>query len=103
MNKYVIEKCNACFYNFGIFSTKKKSFLLKKTEYEKLLPDEECGICLDILKGSPCIKTEFCNHVFHKYWYQKYLEQTKIKKELRCPFCNSKQDNLNNFVFEINN
>lgn len=100
MDKYFPESCGHC---FEIFFKKKMSFLLKKTEYDKLLPEEECGICLDILKGSPCIKTEFCNHVFHTYCYQNYLKRTRIKKELTCPYCNSKQDNLNNFFFECNN
>ncbi len=87
---------------FETYCTKKKSFLLKKREYDKLLPDDECGICLEILKGSPCIKTEYCDHIFHEYCYQDYLKKTKIKKELTCPFCNRKQENLNNF-FENNN
>lgn len=100
MDKYFPESCGRC---FEIFLKKKRSFLLKKTEYDKLLPEEECGICLDILKGSPCIKTEFCNHVFHTYCYQNYLKGTRIKKELTCPYCNSKQDNLNNFFFKYNN
>lgn len=89
-----------CFDIFGVFREKKKSFLLQKDEYDEFLSDDECGICLDLLKGSPCIKTEDCNHIFHKYCYKKYLKQTKIKKELRCPFCNSKQENLNIFIFE---
>lgn len=97
MNTYVMEKCSKC---LNIFESREKSFLLKKPEYEKLLPDDECGICLELLKGSPCIKTESCHHIFHKYCYRNYLEQTKIKKRLGCPFCNSNQDDLNIFVFE---
>ncbi len=89
-----------CFDLFGVCYTKKKSFLLEKSEYDNLLVEDECGICLEQLKYSPCIKTETCNHIFHKYCYKKYLQQTKTKKELRCPFCDSKQDNLNLYVFE---
>lgn len=89
-----------CFDIFGIFREKKKSFLLQKDEYNELLSDDECGICLDLLKGSPCIKTDGCNHIFHIYCYKKYLKQTKIKKELSCPFCDSNQENLNIFIFE---
>jgi hypothetical protein len=91
-----------CFDICGIFHTEEKSFLLEKSEYNNLLSDDECGICLELLKGSPCIKTENCNHIFHKYCYKKYLQQTKIKKELGCPFCSSKQENLNTYVFETN-
>jgi hypothetical protein len=98
MNHFI--KCISCFDIFGIFCKKKKSFLLQKEEYNELLYDDECGICLDLLKGSPCIKTEKCNHIFHKYCYKKYLKQTKIKNELSCPYCNSNQDNLNIFIIE---
>lgn len=100
MNKSVMEKCNCSLNVFGLFYPKEKSFLLGKTEYEKLLPDDECGICLELLKASPCIKTENCDHIFHKYCYRNYVKQTGIKKKLGCPFCNSNQDNLNSFVFE---
>lgn len=93
-------ECMKCFDLFKIRHTKKKNFSLEKSEYKNLLPNDECGICLELLKCSPCIKTEKCNHIFHKYCYKKYLEQTKIKKELRCPFCDSKQENLNLYVFE---
>lgn len=85
-----------------IFHVKNKSFLLEESEHNKLLTDDECGICLELLKGSPCIKTEHCNHIFHKYCYKKYLQQTKIRKELGCPFCSSKQENLNIYIFETN-
>uniref|UniRef100_A0A6C0KZ39 RING-type domain-containing protein n=1 Tax=viral metagenome TaxID=1070528 RepID=A0A6C0KZ39_9ZZZZ len=95
-----MKRCKICFEKLTIFHTKDTSFSLEKPEYNRLLSDDECGICLDLLKGSPCIKTEHCNHVFHRYCYKKYLEQTKIKKELGCPFCSSNQDNLNNFVIE---
>ena len=95
-----MKRCKRCFEKLKIFHTKDISFLLEKNEYNRLLHDDECGICLDLLKGSPCIKTENCNHIFHHYCYKKYLKQTKIKKELGCPFCNSNQDNLNNFVIE---
>ena len=92
-----------CIEHFDLFkmcNTKKQSFLLEENEYNKLLTDDECGICLEMLKCSPCIKTERCNHIFHKYCYKKYLQQTKIKKELGCPFCNSKQEKLNMYVCE---
>ena len=75
MKKYVMEKCNNCLNIFESrekSDTKEKSFLLEKTEYEKLLSDNECGICLELLKGSPCIKTESCHHIFHKYCYRNY-------------------------------
>ena len=91
-------RCMRCLSIFGI--TKERSFLLEKEEYNELLSDDECGICLELLKASPCIKTENCNHIFHKYCYKKYLEQTRIKKELCCPLCNSKQEKLNIYVFE---
>lgn len=89
-----------CFEAFRMCYTEEKSFLLKENEYNNLLNDDECGICLELLKYSPCIKTEKCNHIFHKYCYKKYLQQTKIKKELGCPFCDSKQEKLNIYVFE---
>jgi len=98
----VMDKCRRCFDNFKIFHTKKKSFLLDKSEYNTLLSDDECGICLDLLKSSPCIKTENCNHIFHKYCYKKYLQQMKNNKELGCPLCCSNQENLNIYIFETN-
>ena len=95
-----LNGCIRCFDIFGLFYRKKKSFLLETDEYNQLLPDDECGICLDLLKGAPCIKTETCNHVFHKYCYKQYLKETRIKKEFGCPFCYSNQENLNIFIFE---
>lgn len=79
----------------------KKYFMLEKADYEKLECDDECGICLDPLKYSPCIKTEKCNHVFHKYCYRKYVNTTRVRKNLGCPFCDTNQDNLNIYIFEM--
>ncbi len=94
MNLFNLCKCNC--------KKDKKYFMLGKDEYLKLDSDDECGICLDPLKYSPCIKTEKCNHIFHTHCYKKYVKTTKVRKHLGCPFCDTNQDNLNIYIFELN-
>ena len=57
----------------------KKYFMLEKDEYVKLDSDEECGICLDPLIYSPCIKTEKCNHIFHIHCYKNMSKQQRLE------------------------
>lgn len=96
-----MDKCVRCLKSLSILKVvEDESFLLGNDEYTEIPAEDECGICLELLKASLCIKTENCNHIFHKYCYKKYLEQTIIKKELCCPLCNSKQEKLNIYVSE---
>jgi len=85
--------CHVCCPKRDIFS-------VNPEEHKKQLLNDECGICLEILNGSPCIKTKNCNHIFHKYCYQEYLKNIKNNILFGCPLCNSSQEELNLYIRE---
>ena len=72
-------------------------YTIETTELSKNI--EECGLCLSPLNTSKCIKTEFCNHLFHYKCYKEYVCYSyKNQKELNmiyCPLCMSNQYSLN--------
>ena len=98
-----ITKCMKSLRCFNTFSkSDEKYFMLNTEDYTNLSCHDECGICLEPLKYSPCIKTEECNHFFHRHCYKTYLSNTKVRKHLGCPFCDTNQDNLNIYMFQLN-
>ena len=72
-------------------------FMIQSIELS--MQTEECGLCLNRLNASKCIKTEYCNHIFHYACYKEYVSYSyKNQKELNhiyCPLCMSKQFELN--------
>lgn len=96
-----MERCIKCNFFEKCFNFRKPNYLLTPKDYTLLSDDEECGICLELLKALPCIKTQDCNHTFHLLCYQEYLKSYEPAAKIRpCPYCNSSQFKLNESIIK---
>ena len=75
--------------NYGNFKRNKNSLPVWYKEYSTQknyldVNNYTCCICLDNFNNVKCIKTLQCDHVFHKYCIDKWID-----KKNSCPICRS--------------